>query len=56
MYCKICGNLLDETDISCKICGTAAERKEKPIEPLEEIIFNPPFQEEKYNPPLMAED
>lgn len=47
MYCKICGNLLDETDTSCKICGTAAERKEKPIEPLEEIVFNPPFEEEK---------
>jgi len=52
MYCKICGNLLDDTDQSCKICGTAVEHKEKPAEPMEEVIFNPPFEEEKTEVPF----
>ena len=48
MYCKICGNLLDDTDQSCKICGTPVERKEKPLEQAEqeEVIYNPSFDKE----------
>lgn len=47
MYCKMCGNLLDDTDRSCKICGTPTGEKETPAESIEikeEIIFNPPYR------------
>lgn len=48
MYCKICGNLLDETDISCKICGAEVENKEKLIDS-EVIIYNTVIEDSKYN-------
>lgn len=40
MYCKMCGNLLDDTDLNCKICGAEIEQKEKPAAE-EEIVYNP---------------
>ena len=52
MYCKMCGNLLDDTDRFCKICGAKTDFKipaksAEPIAVKEEVVFNPPFEGEE---------
>ncbi len=52
MYCKMCGKLLDDTDRHCRFCGTptgfgdAKVTIEESSEPEEEVVFNPPYEEE----------
>ncbi len=50
MYCRMCGNLLSDTDRFCKKCGTKIDLKPsadsaEPIGEKEEVVFNPPYEE-----------
>ncbi len=50
MYCRICGNLLGDTDKYCQRCGepTGPQPFDKPKEPketaTEEVVYNPPIK------------
>lgn len=55
MYCRMCGAQLNGTDRFCKICGTRTDSEnpaespesiERKAEITEEVVFNPPFEEE----------
>ena len=48
MYCRMCGNLLDNRDKYCRECGELTEFKiseesAEPIETAEEVVYNPPI-------------
>ena len=58
MYCKLCGALPSSTDRVCKICGTkldgespaeSPESIEREAEILEEVVFNPPYEDETHH-------
>ena len=54
MYCRMCGNKIDDTDRYCNRCGAPTNGQEKssentePIEISEEVIFNPPYEGKDY--------
>ncbi len=43
MYCKICGNLLNNEDSNCNVCGAVAATPVSVVEEKEEVVFNPPY-------------
>lgn len=58
MYCRMCGAQLNGTDRFCKICGTridsekpaeSPETIERKAEITEEVVFNPPYEEEPHH-------
>lgn len=58
MYCRMCGAQLNSTDRFCKICGTkmdsetpaeSPESIERKAETTEEVVFNPPYEEEAHH-------
>lgn len=45
MYCKMCGNLLNDNDKICKKCNAVVEGKDAEDNSQEEIIYNPSFED-----------
>ncbi len=50
MYCRMCGNRIEETDHYCQHCGTSVKNREPSAPPIEEteikeeVVFNPPYE------------
>lgn len=54
MYCRMCGNKLEDSDHYCQYCGTptglgeSSPGSEEAPESKEEIVFNPPYANKSY--------
>lgn len=55
MYCRMCGNKIDDTDRYCNKCGAPTGHQEnttettEPIVISEEVVFNPPYEGTGYS-------
>ncbi len=43
MYCKICGNLLNNDDSNCNVCGAVVATPVSDVTDKEEVVYNPPY-------------
>lgn len=66
MYCRMCGNKVEDTDHYCQHCGTPTGYREQSAPSVEEekkeeeIVFNPPYEPQSHfieeDPPFEGEE